>query len=82
MPTILHLGGRRIIKKQNDHRPPHVHAIGHGVEAVFRLNCPSGPPELRENYGYSRRELERLHAGLVRQLPMLCATWRQIHGHY
>lgn len=38
----------------NDHRPAHVHVIGKGCEAVFRLQCPLGPVELRENYRFSR----------------------------
>jgi Domain of unknown function (DUF4160) len=82
MPTILQLNGLRIVIYSNDHRPAHVHAIGNGFEAVFQLHCPDGPPELRENYGFSHRELERLLSGLARHAPMLCAKWRQYHGTY
>jgi hypothetical protein len=32
-------------------RPAHVHVIGSECEAVFHLNCPYGPVELREDYG-------------------------------
>ncbi len=44
----------RVVIYPNDHRPVHVHVIGGGREAVFDLHCPEGPPEIRENYGFSR----------------------------
>jgi hypothetical protein len=59
LPTVLRFGGLRVVIYPNDHRPAHVHAIGRGGEAVFNLNCPAGPVELRENYGFSRREIVR-----------------------
>lgn len=82
MPTILTLMGCRVIVYPNDHRPAHVHVIGGDNEAVFNLHCPDGPPELRENYGFSRTEIQRLKAALARELAELCAAWRNIHGVY
>jgi hypothetical protein len=61
----------------NDHRPAHVHVIGRGCEAVFNLNCPAGPSELRENYGFSRREIPQIQNVLSEEL---CAAWESIHG--
>lgn len=55
----------------NDHRPAHVHVIGRGCEAVFHLNRPAGPVELRENYGFSRREIANSNK--------LCGDWERIH---
>jgi len=49
----------------NDHRPSHVHVIGRGYEAVFDLNCLAGPLEIRENYGFSRREIGHILRGLT-----------------
>lgn len=49
MPTVLRLDGLRVAIYPNDHRPAHVHVLGPGSEAVFVLNCPEGPPELRES---------------------------------
>jgi hypothetical protein len=80
MPTVLRIGGLRVAVYPNDHRPAHVHVIGNGCEAVFRLNCPSGPVELRENYGFSRREVARIGAALYRNIEMLCSEWERIHG--
>ena len=59
---------------------PHVHVIGGGCEAVFNLNCPAGPVELRENYGFSRREIRPIEAALTGHLGELWQAWENIHG--
>jgi hypothetical protein len=59
---------------------PHVHVIGHGCEAVFGLNYSAGPVELRENYGFSRREIRHISGVLTEHLDELCRAWEQIHG--
>jgi len=56
MPTVLRLGALRVVVYPNDHRPAHVHVIGNGCEAVFRLNCPAGPVQMRENYSFAAHE--------------------------
>ncbi len=53
MVTVLRVNGFRVVIYPNDHRPAHVHVISAEHEAVFNLNCPDGPPSLRENYGFS-----------------------------
>lgn len=80
MPTILTLQSLRVVIYSNDHRPAHVHVIGRGCETVFVLSCPHGPPQLRENYGYARQQLNRIVAALLAVLTDLCWHWRQIHG--
>ncbi|MYM38668.1 DUF4160 domain-containing protein [Duganella qianjiadongensis] len=86
MPTVLTIFGLRVVIYPNDHRPAHVHVHvhvqGNGCEAVFNLHCPDGPPELRENYGFSQKELGKIVGALVRNLVELCAEWRARHGHY
>jgi hypothetical protein len=64
----------------NDHRPAHVHVIGQGHEAVFALNCSSGPTTLRENYGFSRSDLAWIQNVLNQHLAVLCSAWEKIHG--
>ena len=64
----------------NDHRPAHVHVMGRGREAIFNLNCAAGPVELRENYGFSRRELGRIRKELNSNVEKLCEAWGRIHG--
>jgi hypothetical protein len=80
MPTVLRLGGLRVVIYPNDHQPAHVHVIGHGHEAVFNLGCPAGPVSLRENYGFSRRDIARIQDLLLENLAALCQAWEGIHG--
>ena len=82
MPTVHRVHGLRVVIYPNDHRPAHVHVKGAGGEAVFVLNCPEGPPVLRQSYGFSLREVNRIAEALSIVLKMLCVEWRSIHGHY
>lgn len=82
MPTVLRIFGLRVVVYPNDHRPAHVHVLGGGCEAVFNLHCPNGPPELRENMAFTRRELERVAQALSGDVVALCAQWRQIHESF
>jgi hypothetical protein len=80
MPTVLRIGALRVVIYPNDHRPAHVHVISQGCEAVFDLRCPNGPPELRENYRFGLRELNRIEAALSANLAALCGDSERIHG--
>jgi hypothetical protein len=66
----------------NDHRPAHVHVWEGQRQAVFNLNCPAGPIELRDNFGFSWPEVNRLARSLQTHVQALCAAWRAIHGDY
>ena len=80
MPSAHRFHGLRVVVYPNDHGPAHVHVMGRGREAVFRLNGPVGPPELRENYGFSSADLTAIAVELATQLKQLCAAWSVIHG--
>lgn len=82
MPTILRIGSLRVVIYPNDHRPAHVHVVGPDGEAVFFLNCPDGPPELRELYGFKLTDVGRIQDELVATLANLCNRWRTLHGNY
>jgi hypothetical protein len=82
VPTVLRIEGLRVVIWPNDHRPAHVHVIGPDREAVFNLNCPDGPPELRESFGFKLGDLNRIADALLAAILMLCAEWRAIHGDY
>jgi len=69
-----------VVVYPNDHRPAHVHVIGRGRESVFTLNCPGGPAELRENYGFSGRQIAGIERALAEHLAELCRAWEEIHG--
>jgi len=76
----MRLDGLRVVVYPNDHRPAHVHLIGRGCEAVFSLNCPAGPVELRENYGFPSRKVSHVLDVLTANLKDLCRAWEYIHG--
>ena len=81
MPTVLRFEGLRAVIYPNDHRPAHVHVIGRGHEAVLNLHCPSGPVEVRENYGFSRTAVTRIERFLMEHMTGLCGEWKRIHGN-
>ncbi len=80
VPTVLRFDGLRVVIYPNDHRPAHVHVVGRGCAAVFNLHCSNGPTELRENFGFSRREVAQIQSALVRHVKQLCRVWEEIHG--
>lgn len=80
MPTIARFGSLRVVVYPNDHQPAHAHILGRGHEAIFQLNCPSGPPELRANFGFNLRELNDMLDQRARVLERACEAWRDIHG--
>lgn len=82
MPTVLIFAGLRVVIYPNDHRPAHVHVIGNGHEAVFKLHCLNGPVELRENYGFSDKDLMKIVDELNAKVANLCCDWRRIHDDY
>jgi hypothetical protein len=82
MATVARILGLRVAIYLNDHGPAHVHVLGSGHEAVFKLNCPGGPVELSQNYGVPKTQLAKIAAELAKHVSVLCETWRQIHGHF
>lgn len=80
MPTVCTIYGLRVVIYPNDHRPAHVHVIGKGCEAVFKLNGSQATPELRENYGFSSGEIGKIEAALTTNAARLMAAWSRIHG--
>ena len=81
MPTVHRFVGLRVAIHTNDHRPAHVHVLN-GSEAVFLLNCPEGPAEIRENYGFRAGQIAQIEAELAANLEKLCLEWRNIHGDH
>jgi hypothetical protein len=82
MPTVRRFDGFRVAIYPNDHRPAHVHVIASSGEAVFLLNCPGGPLELRESYGFRLAELKRIAATVSESVEHLCAIWDEYHGDH
>lgn len=81
MPTVKKIDGLRVMVRTNDHPPPHVHVEGPGKQAAFELHCPNGPVTLRDNLGFSKKELQAIADDLNRDIPLLCRKWGEIHGN-
>jgi hypothetical protein len=82
MPTVMRFGPLRVVVYPGDHRPAQIHIIGRGCEAVFNLNCPDGPPKLRESSGFRMPDLGPIIEGLHLATTELCQKWSEIHGAY
>jgi Domain of unknown function (DUF4160) len=83
MPTVHRFRGFNVVIYPSDHTPAHVHVIGKGGMAVFKLHCPDGPPELRETAGLTRKEVTAIANELETVLRALCAKWGEVHhGQY
>ena len=80
MPTVLMIGGWRVVIYPNDHRPAHVHVMGGGCEAVFNLSGEQGWPDLRENHGFDSKSLRRIFAEQQKNQAHLITQWEAIHG--
>ncbi len=82
MPTVLRIGGLRVVIYPNDHRPPHVHVLGAGAEAVFNLIGTEDGVILRTSQGFSTAQLNRIAEALKTARAQLLAQWERIHDHY
>jgi hypothetical protein len=80
MPTVYRFAAYRAFIYTNDPRPAHVHVTGGAGEAVFLLNCPEGPTELKESYGYSHNQVMEIKERLDAVADALCKAWSEIHG--
>ncbi len=82
MPTVLRFDGLRVVIYPNDHRPAHVHVMNATEEAVFILNCPDGPPVLRQNFGFRGNDLARILERLQDEVARLCRQWSEQYGEF
>ncbi len=76
MPTVLWIGGLRVVVYFNDHRSAHVHVIGNKYEAVFELDWQA--VTLRENY-YQQPEIAAISEHWDPNLDANMA-WERIRG--
>ena len=76
MPTVLRIGGLRVVIYPNDHPPAHVHVLGPGWLVVINL---SGP-KVRETINCSEREARSALRLIADHQAELMDAWRRIHG--
>lgn len=82
MATVFHSQRRyRVVVYSNDHPPSHVHVLGKGCEARYRLNCPDGPVTLWDYEGdWTFRHIVELGEEIAAHLDDCCVAWSRIHG--
>lgn len=80
MATLHRFNGYRVFTWSNDHRPAHVDVEKAGKLAIFYLHCPEGPVSLRENHGFTTRELRTIATELNSMVLALCEGWEAVHG--
>lgn len=81
MPTVDWINGLRVVIYPNDHLPIHVHVIGNGCEAIIKLHSSDGKLEVRENYGFSEKELKAIKNALTPKRVQLIHQWSIIHDN-
>lgn len=71
MSTVLSINRLRVVNYPNDHRPEHVHVVGSRCEAVFLLKRPHGTPVLRDNFGFTIKQIDMIIDALATELRTL-----------
>lgn len=72
-PTIIKTGSLRIMIYPGDHDPPHVHVVGQGAEARFRLDNL----ECYYSRGFSSRSVKRIEVFIKDNLDLLWEAWNE-----
>ena len=76
MPTVLRIGGLRVVVYPNDHPPAHVHVLGPGWVVVVDLIGPT----VREVINCNERDARRILPLIVAHQDELTKAWRRFHG--
>ena len=76
VPTVLRIGGFRVVVYPNDHPPAHVHVLGPGWTVVIDLTMSC----VREVINCSEREARDVLRRVVERRAELIEAWRRIHG--
>ncbi len=76
MPTVLRLGGLRVVIYLNDHAPAHVHVLGPGWVVVVELI----EGKLREIINCSEHEARGVLRSVMEHRDELLDAWRRLHG--
>ncbi|NVN09703.1 DUF4160 domain-containing protein [Nguyenibacter vanlangensis] len=78
MPTIIRAYGFRVTIYPNDHRPPHVHVIGAGGEAVIEIGKAA---QVIRVAGFKARDLTLAISLVEDNAALLLREWENIHGN-
>lgn len=76
MPTVLRVGGLRVVVYPNDHPPAHVHVLGPGWVVAVNLVGP----RVREVINCGEPEARRAVRLIVEHRDELMGAWKRFHG--
>jgi hypothetical protein len=77
MPTVLRIGGMRVVIYPGDHLPPHVHVIDCDRDLVLEIAGLT----MRRNAGFKAQEINQLRKALAEHVETLQSEWERIHGY-
>lgn len=70
-PTVLRTSNLQIRVYPKDHNPPHVHVVGPGAEAKFRID----KVECLFSKGFSKKALKQMEEFIEDNLKGLMEAW-------
>ena len=76
MPTVLRVGGLRVVVDPNDHPPAHVHVLGPGWAVIIDLIRL----QVREAINCGEREVRRAMRLIDEHRDELIDAWKRYHG--
>ncbi|MSP96174.1 MAG: DUF4160 domain-containing protein [Betaproteobacteria bacterium] len=80
MPTVLRVGGLRLIIWPDDHLPPHVHAYSADGSAKIVIGTATSQPHLMAVAGLSRRQTADALRAVADNQVLLLEAWESIHA--
>jgi hypothetical protein len=81
MPTLFRVGSYRVMVFLNDHRPPHVHAVGPDGRASFELGATPDDVALVESDGIRTKSLRQIAAAIIERHQECVENWGRHHGN-
>jgi hypothetical protein len=75
VPTVLRVGGLRVVVYPNDHPPAHVHVLGPDWVVVINLIGP----KVRELINCDERQARRALRLIAEHQRELMAAWKRFH---
>lgn len=81
MPTVLHVGGFRVVifLPPREHGPPHVHVRNAGGEVVIELAAGGRPQRIRSTSGMRVADIAKAFWLVEDNAAYLLARWEEYH---
>lgn len=82
MPTVLHVGGFRVViyLPPREHQPPHVHVWKDDGELIVKLASGGRRQRIRSVARMRTADITKAFAIVEEHTDYLLTCWRQYHG--